>query len=226
MTTCVVKNWSGEDTDQSVNFNLQTARPDSQGHIVWLALKRQLNNQRQGTASTLTKAEVQGGGKKPYKQKGTGRARLGSTRTPLRPGGGVIFGPKPRTYDIQMNRKERRSALRTIVQNRVEDTLIVEEFAASLAQPKTRELVAAFKRWGIALGEERVLLILEEKNETVYLAGRNIPYLKMITATNLNVFDLLHANKIIMTPQAVAKIHTTFQETKSKPTVEETPGDE
>ncbi|WP_218079890.1 50S ribosomal protein L4 [Anthocerotibacter panamensis] len=217
MTACVVKNWNGEQTPAAVEFALQAAKSETQGHIVWLALKRQLNNQRQGTASTLTKGEVRGGGKKPYKQKGTGRARMGSIRTPLRRGGGVVFGPKPRTFDLQMNRKERRLALRTIVQNRVADITVVEDFEGNFEKPKTKELVLALKRWGIVPGEERVLLILAQKQEHAYRSGRNIPYLKIITATNLNVFDLLHADKIILTAPAVQTIHETYQD-KAKET--------
>ena len=212
MTTCVVSNWAGEATDSNVTFQLPAARPGSQSHIVWLALKRQLNNQRQGTSSTLTKAEVRGGGKKPYKQKGTGRARMGSMRTPLRRGGGVIFGPKPRTFDIQMNRKERRLALCTILQNRTADMIIVEDMETSLEAPKTRDLAAALLRWGIEPRVKRVLMILEEKQVNTYRSGRNIPYLKIITAQNLNVHDLLYADKIILTAPAVARIHTLFQE--------------
>ncbi|WP_287131279.1 50S ribosomal protein L4 [Candidatus Cyanaurora vandensis] len=210
MTASVVKNWAGEATPTEVEFSLQTARPESKGHVVWLALKRQLNNRRQGTHSTLTKAEVRGGGKKPYKQKGTGRARMGSMRTPLRRGGGVIFGPKPRDYDLAMNRKERRLALRTILQERAGDIIVVEDFIQQLEQPKTKELVLALKRWGVAPGE-KVLLILESKQDTPYRSGRNVPYLRIITAQNLNVHDLLHADQIIMTAPAVALVHEIFQ---------------
>jgi large subunit ribosomal protein L4 len=222
MTDCIVKNWEGIATDTTVAITLPVARPNSQAHIVWLALKRHLTNQRQGTASTLTKAEVSGGGKKPYKQKGTGRARMGSMRTPLRRGGGVIFGPKPRTFDIHMNRKERRLALTTIIQNRVGDISVVEDCEINFPVPKTRELVGALQRWGIAAGEEKVLLILEDKKANTYLAGRNIPYLKIITAGNLNVFDLLHADKIIITAPAVQKIHDIFQKPEALVPVEAT----
>ncbi len=213
MTACVVKNWQGETTPATVEIQLPAAREESKGHVVWLALKRHLNNQRQGTVSTLTKAEVQGGGKKPYKQKGTGRARMGSMRTPLRRGGGVIFGPKPRVYDLKMNRHERRLALTTIIQNRIDDITIIEECETHLTAPKTKELVGALQRWGITIGSEKVLLILMDKQSNTYLSGRNIPYLQIITANNLNVFDLLHADKIILTATAIQKIHEIFQKT-------------
>lgn len=213
MTTSVVKNWAGETTATEVEFTLQAAKPEAKGHVVWLALKRQLHNQRQGTHSTLTKAEVRGGGKKPYKQKGTGRARMGSMRTPLRRGGGVIFGPKPRDYHLSMNRKERRLALRTILQERASDIIVVEDFANQLALPKTKEMVLALQRWGVTVGE-KTLLILESKQDSPWLAGRNIPYLTIITAQNLNVHSLLLADKIVITAPAVTLIHEIFQDTK------------
>ena len=112
MTTLEALKWDGKKAGK-VSIDLKVAKETSSADLIHRAVLRQLANKRQGTASTLTRSEVRGGGRKPYKQKGTGRARQGSIRTPLRPGGGVIFGPKPRTYNLDMNRKERRLALRT-----------------------------------------------------------------------------------------------------------------
>lgn len=119
-----------------VSIDLKVAKETSSADLIHRAVLRQLANKRQGTASTLTRSEVRGGGRKPYKQKGTGRARQGSIRTPLRPGGGVIFGPKPRSYNLDMNRKERRLALRTALMSRIADFKTVEDFGSTLDQPK------------------------------------------------------------------------------------------
>ena len=148
MVECVVRNWQGEEVGQAT-LDLRVASEKSASHIVHRALVRQMANGRQGTASTKTRAEVRGGGRKPWRQKGTGRARAGSIRSPLWRGGGVIFGPKPRDYEVKMNRKERRLALRTALFSRAADMIVVEEFTEQLSRPKTKELVSALSRWGV-----------------------------------------------------------------------------
>ena len=210
MVNCVVKNWQGEDVGETT-LDLKVAKEENAEHIVHRALVRQLNNARQGTASTKTRAEVRGGGRKPWRQKGTGRARAGSIRSPLWRGGGVIFGPKPRDYSTKMNRKERRLALRTALNSRNEDTIIVENFADQIAQPKTKEVVSALERWGID-ATAKVLLILADIPDSVYLSVRNISTVKLLNATNLNVFDLLNANKIVITNDALAKIQEVYSD--------------
>lgn len=210
MVTCVVKNWQGEDAGEAT-LDLRVAKPETANHILHRAVVRQLANSRQGTASSKTRAEVRGGGRKPWRQKGTGRARAGSIRSPLWRGGGVIFGPKPRDYTQKMNRKERRLALRTALMSRSEDLVVVANFSDEITQPKTKELVSAMGRWGVN-SEEKVLLIVHEKNDNVYRSGRNLPNLRMILATNLNVFDVLHANKIVATDAAIAKIQEVYGE--------------
>ena len=127
MTTLETLKWDGKKAEK-VSIDLKVAKESSSSDLIHRAVLRQLANKRQGTASTLTRSEVRGGGRKPYKQKGTGRARQGSIRTPLRPGGGIIFGPKPRSYNLDMNRKERRLALRTALMSRVSDITAVEDF--------------------------------------------------------------------------------------------------
>lgn len=210
MVNCVVRDWQGQEVGQA-SLDLKVAKEETAAHIVHRALVRQMANARQGTASTKTRAEVSGGGRKPWRQKGTGRARAGSNRSPLWRGGGVIFGPKPRDYSVKMNRKERRLALRTAFQSRSEDLIVVEEFADKLAQPKTKELMSAIARWGVGT-DSKVLLIVSERNETVYLSARNVANLKLISATNLNVFDLLAADKIVTTTTALAKIQEVYGE--------------
>lgn len=208
MVNCVVRDWQGQEVGEA-SLDLRVAKEETASHIVHRALVRQMANARQGTASTKTRAEVSGGGRKPWRQKGTGRARAGSNRSPLWRGGGVIFGPKPRDYSLKMNRKERRLALRTAFQSRVEDLVVVQDFADQLPRPKTKELVAAMTRWGVN-PEAKILLILPEQAETIYLSARNIANLRLISATNLNVFDLLAADQIVTTASALAKIQEVY----------------
>jgi large subunit ribosomal protein L4 len=211
MVDCVVRDWQGQESSETVSLDLDTAAADNAAHIVHRALVRQMNNARQGTASAKTRAEVRGGGRKPWRQKGTGRARAGSIRSPLWRGGGVIFGPKPRDYSTKMNRKERRLALRTAFQSRTEDLIVVEEFAAEFSRPKTKQLTEALTRWGIE-DEAKVLLILAEREDNVYLSARNMPQVKLITATNLNVYDILAADQIVATSSAIAKIQEVYSD--------------
>lgn len=208
MVDCAVKDWSGEDIG-SASLDLRVASEKSAVHVVHRALVRQMANARQGTVSTKTRAEVRGGGRKPWRQKGTGRARAGSNRSPLWRGGGVIFGPKPRDYSLKMNRKERRLALRTAIQSRIEDVIVVQDFADKFPRPKTKDLVGALQTWGIQ-PESKVLLILSERQEMVYLSARNVAKIRLISASNLNVFDLLAADRIVITQPAIAKIQEVY----------------
>ena len=210
MVNCVVKNWQGEESGEA-SLELKVAKDENANHIVHRALIRQQTNARQGNASTKTRAEVRGGGRKPWKQKGTGRARAGSNRSPLWKGGGVSFGPKPREFEIKMNRKERRLALRTAIASRLEDLILVESFADQLTQPKTKELTSALTRWGANL-EKRTLLILDEIPENVQLSARNVAALKVLKADSLNIFDILAANKIIATSDAIAKLQEVYND--------------
>ena len=208
MTDCVVRDWQGKESGKA-SLDLKVAKKTSAADLLHRAVVRQLANARQGTASTLTRAEVAGGGRKPYKQKGTGRARQGSIRTPLRPGGGVIFGPKPRSYELGMNRKERRLALRTALMSRLDDIVVVKGFAAGLETPKTKEITAALQRLGIEAGA-KVLLVLDGAPEAVKLSVRNLEKVKLIAADQLNVFDLLHAGKLVLSEEALTKIQEVY----------------
>jgi large subunit ribosomal protein L4 len=210
MVDCVIKNWDGADQG-TATLDLRVAREASASHIVHRALVRQLANARQGTVCTKTRAEVRGGGRKPWRQKGTGRARAGSNRSPLWRGGGVIFGPKPRDYSLKMNRKERRLALRTALQSRVNDLVVVEDFGNQLTRPKTKELLQALARWGVD-PKAKILMITGERNENVYLSARNIEKLRLISANNLNIFDLLNADCIVATASALTTIQEVYGE--------------
>jgi large subunit ribosomal protein L4 len=208
MTSISVRDWEGKESG-TANLQLSVAKESSATDLLHRAVVRQLANARQGTASTLTRAEVAGGGRKPYKQKGTGRARQGSIRTPLRPGGGVVFGPKPRTYNLAMNRKERRLALRTALMSRVADIVVVEGFGADLDTPKTQAITAALARLGIAAGA-KVLVVLDNPSEVVRKSMRNLEKVKLIAADQLNVFDLLNASHLLVSKEALAKIQEVY----------------
>lgn len=210
MVNCVVKNWQGEAVGETA-LELRVAKEENAAHIVHRALRRQMVNARQGTACTKTRSEVRGGGRKPWRQKGTGRARAGSIRSPLWRGGGVIFGPKPRDFEVKMNKKERRLALRTAFQSRAEDLIVVEEFAEQFPRPKTKELLSAIDRWGIA-PDRKVLLILPEPQPNIYLSGRNVELMNVILVNSLNVYDILDADKIVITSTAIAKIQEIYGE--------------
>ncbi len=208
MANCVVRDWQGKETGKA-SIDLKVAKETTAVDLMHRAVLRQQAHSRQGTASTLTRAEVRGGGRKPYKQKGTGRARQGSIRTPLRPGGGIVFGPKPRTYNLAMNRKERRLALRTALMARIDDVIVVKDFGAALEAPKTREVVDALGRLGVA-ADAKVLIVLTAPSEVVKRSVRNLERVKLITADQLNVFDLLHANALVLGEEALATIQEVY----------------
>jgi len=174
-------------------------------HVMHLALRRQLNNARQGNACTKTRAEVRGGGRKPWKQKGTGRARAGSLRSPLFAGGGVSFGPKPRSYAFDMPQKARQLALRSALSARVDQTIIVKDFS-DIKEAKTKLMAKALS----ALKAEGKILIIADlkaaENANLELAARNIPTVKLLLPTNLNVKDLLEADTLIITESAISEI--------------------
>ena len=208
MANCVVRDWQGKETGKA-SIDLKVAKETTAVDLMHRAVLRQQAHSRQGTASTLTRAEVRGGGRKPYKQKGTGRARQGSIRTPLRPGGGIVFGPKPRTYNLAMNRKERRLALRTALMARIDDVIVVKDFGADLKTPKTREVVDALGRLGVA-ADAKVLIVLTAPSEVVRRSVRNLEKVKLITADQLNVFDLLHADSLVLGEEALATIQEVY----------------
>ena len=208
MTTLETLKWDGKKAGK-VSIDLKVAKETSSTDLIHRAVLRQLANKRQGTVSTLTRSEVRGGGRKPYKQKGTGRARQGSIRTPLRPGGGVIFGPKPRSYNLDMNRKERRLALRTALMSRINDIKAVEDFGSTLDQPKTSEIINGLSRLGIEK-TEKVLVILDSPSDVIKKSINNIKNVKLIAADQLNVFDILNVNKLVIGQSAINKIKEVY----------------
>ena len=209
MTTFESLKWDGKKSGK-ISLDLKVAKESSAGDLLHRAVLRQLANKRQGTASTLTRSEVRGGGRKPYKQKGTGRARQGSIRTPLRPGGGIIFGPKPRSYNLDMNRKERRLALRTALMSRSSDIKTVEDFGSSLKVPKTKEIINGLNRLGID-NTKKILIILDNPTINIKKSIQNIPNIKLVLVDQLNVFDILNANQLVIGNSAIAKIQEVYE---------------
>ena len=208
MANCTVLDWQCKESGE-LSIDLKTAKESSAADLLHRAVLRQQAHSRQGTASTLTRSEVRGGGRKPYKQKGTGRARQGSIRTPLRPGGGIIFGPKPRKYNLEMNRKERRLALRTALMSRISDAKIIKDFGSKLEVPKTSEIVALLKRVGVD-SDGKVLIILNHPSEVIKRSIRNLEKIKLISANQLNVFDLLNANSLVIGEDALSTIKEVY----------------
>ncbi|MEL6321717.1 MAG: 50S ribosomal protein L4, partial [Cyanobacteria bacterium J06626_14] len=197
MSEFVVKDWQGQEAG-TASLDLKVAKDENASHIVHRALVRQLANARQGTASSKTRSEVRGGGKKPWRQKGTGRARAGSSRSPLWKGGGVIFGPKPRDYSVKMNKKERQLALRTALQSRAEDIVVVEKFDDQIDRPKTKVVLEAIARWKIDTSI-KILMIVDQPSENLSLSVRNVSTIRLITPGNLNIYDILAADQIVAT---------------------------
>ena len=208
MTTFETLKWDGKKSGK-ISLELKVAKETSADDLVHRAVLRQLANKRQGTASTLTRSEVRGGGRKPYKQKGTGRARQGSIRTPLRPGGGIIFGPKPRSYNLEMNRKERRLALRTALISRSTDIKTVEDFGSTIKTPKTKEIIDGLIRLGIDKSK-KILVILENPSVPIKKSIKNIANVRLMLADQLNVFDILNANQIVISTSAINKIQEVY----------------
>lgn len=166
----------------------------------------QLANKRQGTQSTKTRAEVSGGGIKPWRQKGTGRARQGSTRSPQWIHGGIVFAPKPRDYSMATPKKMRRVALKSALSSKVADNNIIVLESLELAAPKTKEVIAMLN----AFGAKKTLIVTAEVNENVYKSARNIEGVAVAPVNNINVYDLLKYEKFIVTKEAVSKIEEVY----------------
>lgn len=201
LTTLPILDFSGEKVGETY-LDLRSAPPETARAVVHRALVTDLRNKRRGTASTLTRGEVRGGGRKPYPQKKTGRARRGSQTTPLRPGGGVVFGPRPRDWSIKINRKEKRLAMSTALSSAAGSVTVVEDFGDKFETPKTRDFAEAMRRWGLD-PKEKSMFLMTEVADIVQLSSRNIGTLKMLTPRTLNLFDILNADRLVLTPEAV-----------------------
>nr|YP_010594912.1 ribosomal protein L4 [Stephanopyxis turris]WAJ57647.1 ribosomal protein L4 [Stephanopyxis turris] len=178
---------------------------NSGNYLIHKDILRHQVQQKQGTGSTKTRSEVRGGGRKPWRQKGTGRARAGSNRSPLWKGGGVIFGPKPKTITFKLNQKERKLALRTLLYNKRNIISVINDLENKVDSPKTKIFSTLCKNCGIGL-DKKTLIIVSKKTEALKLSTQNIKNLELILASNLNTFSLLKAKQILLTPQAISDI--------------------
>ena len=175
-------------------------------HLVHMAVVQQLANNRQGTQKAKTRSEVSGGGKKPYRQKGTGHARQGSTRAPQFTGGGVVFAPVPRDYTLKMNKKEKRAALRSVLTNRVQENQLIAVDELKFDAPKTKDMVKVLGN----LKAENALVVLNDNDKNAYLSGRNIDGVQMALTNTINVFDILNHKTLVLTKDAVKTIEEVY----------------
>ena len=178
---------------------------DSGNYLLHKDLLRHYTSKRQGTVSTKTRSEVRGGGRKPWRQKGTGRARAGSNRSPLWKGGGVIFGPKPKKTRLKLNKKERKLALQTLLYNKKNNILVIEDLENKIIEPKTKRFLDICHNCKINL-DENLLVIVSKKTNLLKLSIQNLKNVELISASNLNTLSLLKAKQIILTPLAINDI--------------------
>ncbi|MEE1342269.1 MAG: 50S ribosomal protein L4 [Lachnospiraceae bacterium] len=205
MATVSVYNIEGKEVDK-LELNDSVFGVEINEHLVHMAVVSQLANNRQGTQSAKTRSEVRGGGRKPWRQKGTGHARQGSTRSPQWTGGGVVFAPKPRDYSFKLNKKERRLALKSALSSRVAENKIVVLDELQLDEIKTKKFQGILDN----LKVKKALVVLGEKNDNVTLSARNIPTVKTAYTNTINVYDILKYDTLVVTKAAVATIEEVY----------------
>ena len=176
-------------------------------NAMYEVVKNQLANKRQGTQSTKTRGEVRGGGRKPWRQKGTGRARVGSSRSPLWIGGGVSFAPKPRDYSYRLPKKIRKIAMKSALTSKVNNDEIIVLDGLNIPAPKTKEMINILRNLN---ADKKALIVMDEKNDAVIKSARNIPGVKTISVNTLNVYDILKYDKFIITKDAVQKVEEVY----------------
>ena len=175
-------------------------------HLVHLAVVQQLANNRQGTQKAKTRSEVSGGGRKPWRQKGTGHARQGSTRSPQWTGGGVVFAPVPRDYSFKLNKKEKRAALKSALTSKVNDNKLIVIDELKLDEIKTKNMAQVLKN----INAKKALVVMNEKDDNVILSTRNIADAKTALTNSINVYDVMNAGTVVLTKDAVAKIEEVY----------------
>ena len=205
MANVSVYNIEGKEVG-SIELNDAVFGVEVNEHLVHMAVVNQLANNRQGTQSAKTRSEVSGGGRKPWRQKGTGHARQGSTRSPQWTGGGVVFAPKPRDYSFKMNKKEKRIALLSALSSKVADNKIVVLDAFNLDEVKTKKFAEVMSN----LKVDKALVVIEGENKNVVLSGRNIPTVKVSAANEINTYDVLKYEILVVTKAAVEKLEEVY----------------
>ena len=205
MATVSVYNMEGSEVGKmDLNDNVVAANVNE--HLIHMAAVLQLANKRQGTQKAKTRSEVRGGGRKPWRQKGTGHARQGSTRSPQWTGGGVVFAPKPRDYSFKMNKKEKRIALLSALSSKVADNKIVVLDAFNLDEVKTKKFAEVMSN----LKVDKALVVIEGENKNVVLSGRNIPTVKVSATNEINTYDVLKYETLVVTKAAVEKLEEVY----------------
>ena len=205
MANVSVYNMEGKEVG-SIELNDAVFGVEVNEHLVHMAVVSQLANKRQGTQSAKTRSEVSGGGKKPWRQKGTGHARQGSTRAPQWTGGGTVFAPKPRDYSFKMNKKEKRIALLSALSSKVADNKIVVLDAFNLDEVKTKKFAEVMSN----LKVDKALVVIEGENKNVVLSGRNIPTVKVSATNEINTYDVLKYETLVVTKAAVEKLEEVY----------------
>ena len=205
MANVAVYNMEGKEVDK-IELNDSIFGVEINEHLVHMAVLQQLANKRQGTQKAKTRSEVRGGGRKPWRQKGTGHARQGSTRSPQWTGGGVVFAPTPRDYSFKLNKKEKRAALKSALTSRVVENKFVVVDELKVDEIKTKKFVEVLKN----LNVEKALVVLNDMDEKVIASAANIPTVKTTQTNELNVFDVLKYDTVVVTKAAVATIEEVY----------------
>ena len=205
MAKVAVLNMAGKEVD-TIELNDAVFGVEINEHLVHMAVLQQLANNRQGTQKAKTRSEVSGGGKKPYRQKGTGHARQGSTRAPHYTGGGVVFAPVPRDYSFKLNKKEKRAALKSALTSRVVENKFIVLDELKLDEIKTKKFVEVMNN----LKVEKALVVLNDMDTNVIASAKNIPTVKTAQTNELNVFDVLKYDTVVVTKAAVATIEEVY----------------
>ena len=205
MAKVAVLNMAGKEVGQ-IELNDAIFGVEINEHLVHMAVLQQLANNRQGTQKAKTRSEVSGGGKKPYRQKGTGHARQGSTRAPHYTGGGVVFAPVPRDYSFKLNKKEKRAALKSALTSRVVENKFIVLDELKLDEIKTKKFVEVMNN----LKVEKALVVLNDMDANVIASAKNIPTVKTTQTNELNVFDVLKYDTVVVTKAAVATIEEVY----------------
>ena len=205
MANVAVYNMEGKEVDK-IELNDSIFGVEINEHLVHMAVLQQLANKRQGTQKAKTRSEVRGGGRKPWRQKGTGHARQGSTRSPQWTGGGVVFAPTPRDYSFKLNKKEKRAALKSALTSRVVENKFVVVDELKLDEIKTKKFVEVLKN----LNVEKALVVLNDMDEKVIASAANIPTVKTTQTNELNVFEVLKYDTVVVTKAAVATIEEVY----------------
>ncbi|MCR5250694.1 MAG: 50S ribosomal protein L4 [Lachnospiraceae bacterium] len=205
MATVSVVNMEGKEVG-TIDLSDAVFGVEINEHLVHLAVVQQLANKRQGTQKAKTRSEVSGGGKKPWRQKGTGHARQGSIRAPQWKGGGIVFAPVPRDYSFKLNKKEKRAALKSALTSKVQEQKLIVLDELKLDEIKTKRFAEVLQK----IKAEKALVIMDERNENVILSARNIPDTKTTVTENMNVYDVMNAGTVVLTKAAVANIEEVY----------------